>query len=108
MDLIFFRHRLPPKVLNENGAVLLLTVWDRDRYSLNDDFVGECMISLPTISSVKSYASLRDVPVTEEPLRRLSKNNQPQVFEVNRIASRRSTDLIVSFSAVEKSRTLRY
>ena len=75
-----FRHRLPTNVLHERGAVLRLSVWDKDIHS--DDFIGECFVSLPNIPSLKNLASLRDVPVTEMRLRQPYKNHQPSAFEV--------------------------
>jgi len=77
---VFHWHRLPSNVLTERGAVLRLSVWDQD--IVQDDFIGECFISLPQIVSLKNLASLRDVPVAEQRLRQPIKSNQPQVFEL--------------------------
>jgi hypothetical protein len=81
-EKIFFfqRYRLPTNVLHERGAVLHLSVWDKD--IVNDDFIGECFVSLTNIQSLKDVASLRDVPVSEVRLRRPHKNIQPGAFEV--------------------------
>ncbi len=49
---------------------------------VNDDFIGECFVSLPNIQPLKNLASLRDVPVVEERLRRPHKTLQPRAFEV--------------------------
>ncbi len=76
----FERHRLPLNVLHERGAVLRLSVWDKD--IVNDDFIGECFVSLPNIQPLKNLASLRDVPVVEERLRRPHRILQPRAFEV--------------------------
>jgi len=57
-----------------------LSVWDED--IVNDDFIGECFVSIPNIQPLKNLASLRDVPVAEVRLRRPHKSLQPQVFEV--------------------------
>ncbi len=57
-----------------------MSVWDEDY--VNDDFIGECFVSLPNIEPLNNRASLRDVPVSEVRLRRPYKNNQPRVFEV--------------------------
>jgi len=71
---------LPTNVLNERGAVLRLSVWDKDM--VNDDFIGECFIGLSNIYSLKNLASIRDVPVTTMRLIRPTKNSQPEEFEV--------------------------
>jgi hypothetical protein len=57
-----------------------LSVWDEDY--VNDDFIGECFVSLTNIEPLRNLASLRDVPVSEVRLRRPHKNIQPRVFEV--------------------------
>jgi hypothetical protein len=76
----FKRHRLPTTVLHEPGAVLRLSVWDKD--IVNDDFIGECFVQLTSIQPLKNLAGLRDVPVSKVRLRRLYKSMQPRAFEV--------------------------
>ncbi len=78
--LVFKRHRLPTNVLHERGAVLHLSVWDKD--IVNDDFIGECFVPLTNIQSLKNVAALRDIPVTKVRLRRAHKSYQPRAFEV--------------------------
>lgn len=78
--LFFERHCLPSNVIHEDGAVLGLSVWDKDIVS--DDFIGEYFVSLKNIQPLKYLASLRDVPVVEARLRRPHEIMQPRVFEV--------------------------
>ena len=83
---LVFRYRLPRNVISTPGAVLHLSVWDADL--VNDDFIGECFIPLTTLQPLRNFASLRDVPVSEMPLRRPHKNSQPRVFEVKHYSIR--------------------
>lgn len=80
-EVLLFRFRLSPKVRTTPGTVLHLSVWDKDMKF--DDFIGECFVPLSTMESLKHRAGLRDIPVTELPLRVPVKNMQPPEFEVN-------------------------
>ncbi|CAF4770386.1 unnamed protein product [Rotaria sp. Silwood1] len=80
---LFQWYRLPLNIVHTAGAVLRLSVWDEDMVK-EDDFIGECFVPLISIESLKSRASIRDVPVSEVRLRRQNKNAQPRVYELIR------------------------
>ncbi|CAF1253218.1 unnamed protein product [Rotaria sp. Silwood1] len=79
---------LPPAILNTPGAVLHLSVWDKDM--LKDEFIGECFIPLMSIESLKNRASIRDIPVSEVRLRKQNKHAQPKIYQL--IQSRAKVD----------------
>ena len=79
MNFFMLRNDLPSNALQERGAVLRLSVWNKNIF--NDGFIGECFISLRNLRSLKNVAFC-DVPVSEKHLRRPHKNNQPEAFKV--------------------------
>ncbi|CAF2572187.1 unnamed protein product [Rotaria sp. Silwood2] len=80
---LFQWYRLPLNIINIPGAVLRLSVWDKDIVK-EDDFIGECFVPLINIESLSNRASIRDVPVLEVHLRRQNKHPQPKVYELIR------------------------
>ncbi|CAF3362355.1 unnamed protein product [Rotaria sp. Silwood1] len=80
---LFKWYRLPMHIIRTPGAVLRLSVWDRDVVT-EDEFIGECFIPLMNIESLEIPRSIRDIPVSKVPLRRENKNAQPRVYELIR------------------------
>lgn len=77
----FRRNNLPPKIVQQVGTVLRLSVWNKNVVT-TDVFMGECFIPLKNIEPLRGRASIRDMPVLEEYLEIPLRDNQPQVFEV--------------------------
>ncbi|CAF4395340.1 unnamed protein product [Rotaria sp. Silwood2] len=74
---------LPSDIVHTPGAVLRLSVWDKNMV-LKDDFIGECFVSLTNIESLINHAATRDVPVSEVHLRRGDNIAQSTVYKLIR------------------------
>ncbi|CAF1373508.1 unnamed protein product [Rotaria sordida] len=79
---LFEWNSLPLNVIRKDGAVLRLSVWNKHKKT--DDFIGECFVRLITIESLKTRASLRDIPVSQVLLRRPYKNTPSEILKVIR------------------------